>query len=452
MTRVAPNQYQFSAPPLFAPSHSGNTATAVQKTSPENLASYINGTVEDYPLDLDLLAEYLLDDNANNSSQGLWFSATPPMLFDVSGNMKLPAQLATPEDETELVLEESAIDISFADGRVLTPPEGTIAEDIAQVQEMIAQHAARAEATAQAKFGNSIPSPVADVTISSSAAVPTSCTSSTFPHGFGDKAVSLPQAVATGVAKRSAPAVLAGGAGRTSRRRPKSEAQVNRRRERNRVLARRTRLRKKFFFEGLQKEVMDLQREHNALKSIVRRNLEQNIADEILKDTQVELPNVIMENYDAETGDLDRQDFTLIRSLQSSQQCFIITDPSLLDNPIVYASEGFLSLTKYAKDEILGRNCRFLQGPETSPEKVEKIRNALAVGHDVSVCIANYTADGEAFWNQLFVAALRDVEDNVVNFVGVVMKVSRPGPDDPEHNKILNGLQQCAQENVAVKG
>jgi hypothetical protein len=83
MTRVVSNQYQFSAPPLFAPSHSGSTATAVQKTSPENLASYINGTVEDYPLDLDLLAEYLLDDNANNSSQGLWFSATPPMLFDV---------------------------------------------------------------------------------------------------------------------------------------------------------------------------------------------------------------------------------------------------------------------------------------------------------------------------------------------------------------------------------
>lgn len=360
--------------------------------------------------------------------------------------MKLPAQLATPEDETELILEEAAIDVSCADGRVLTPPDGTIAEDIAQVQEMIAQHAARAEAVAQAKFGNSLPSPVADVTVSSSAAHPTS-----FPQGL-----SLPQAVATGVAKRPAPAVLVGSgttaSSSTSRRRPKSEAQVNRRRERNRVLARRTRLRKKFFFEGLQKEVMDLQREHNALKSIVRRNLEQSVAEQILKDAQVELPNVIMENYDAETGDLDRQDFTLIRSLQSSQQCFVITDPSLLDNPIVYASEGFLSLTKYAKEEILGRNCRFLQGPETSPEKVQQIRNALTAGHDVSVCIANYTADGEAFWNQLFVAALRDVEDNIVNFVGVVVKVSRPGPDDPEHNKILNGSHLCAQENVVVKG
>jgi hypothetical protein len=85
MTRVASsNQFQFSSAPLFAPAHGGSTATAVQKTSPENLATYIaNGTVEDCTLDLDLLAEYLLDDNVNSGYQGLWFSATPPMMFDV---------------------------------------------------------------------------------------------------------------------------------------------------------------------------------------------------------------------------------------------------------------------------------------------------------------------------------------------------------------------------------
>jgi PAS domain S-box-containing protein len=336
--------------------------------------------------------------------------------------------------------------MSLADGRILTPPGGTIAEDIAQVQQMIAQHAARAEAAVQAHLADSFPTSFkADVAVSSAEAP------SNLLGGTNATAASLPQALAASVAKRPAPAVLTGTTTSTARRRPKSEAQVNRRRERNRVLARRTRLRKKFFFEGLQKEVMDLQREYNTLKNIIRRNIDQNVADEILKDTHVELPSVIMENYDAESGDLDRQDFTLIRSLQSSQQCFVITDPSLLDNPIVYASEGFLTLTKYTKEEILGRNCRFLQGPETSKDKVEKLRCALAAGQDVSVCIANYTADGEAFWNQLFVAALRDVEDNIVNFVGVLVKVPRPGPDDPEHDKILIGSQESTQENI-VKG
>jgi PAS domain-containing protein len=55
-------------------------------------------------------------------------------------------------------------------------------------------------------------------------------------------------------------------------------------------------------------------------------------------------------------------------------------DPSLPDNPIVYASQGFLNLTGYAMDQILGRNCRFLQGPDTDPEAVDKIRKAIEEG------------------------------------------------------------------------
>merc|ERR1711935_1071472 len=93
-------------------------------------------------------------------------------------------------------------------------------------------------------------------------------------------------------------------------------------------------------------------------------------------------------------------DFRLMSALSGSQQNFAISDPTLPDNPIVFASQGFLNLTGYQLDQVLGRNCRFLQGPETDPQAVEKIRKAVAEGVDASVCLLNYRIDGTTFWNQ----------------------------------------------------
>ncbi|GMH77467.1 hypothetical protein TL16_g07420, partial [Triparma laevis f. inornata] len=103
---------------------------------------------------------------------------------------------------------------------------------------------------------------------------------------------------------------------------------------------------------------------------------------------------------------------------------FVVTDPSLPDNPIVYATQGFLSLTGYTLPQVLGRNCRFLQGPDTDPKAVEKIRLSIEQGNDMSVCLLNYRVDGSTFWNQFFIAALRDANGDVTNYVGVQCKVS----------------------------
>jgi PAS domain S-box-containing protein len=224
------------------------------------------------------------------------------------------------------------------------------------------------------------------------------------------------------------------------RGRKKSQAQVDRRRERNRILARRTRLRKKFFFESLQKEVMDLQRENRALKDIVRSQLNDDEGQQLLSecDANQKLPPVVLEAC-GEMGDVDNQDFNLVKSIQQSQHCFIITDPSLQDNPIVFASDDFLSLVGYSREDVLGRNCRFLQGTDTSREKVDEIRKGLAIGEDVSVTLVNYTADGKPFWNKLFIAALHDAQNNIVNYIGVTVKVAGPEPGDPEFGKKLSG-------------
>ena len=228
--------------------------------------------------------------------------------------------------------------------------------------------------------------------------------------------------------------------GKTGRQ--KSQAQVARRRERNRILARRTRLRKKFFFESLQKEVMELQKENMALKEVVRTNFDAEQAKPILDSCKVleNLPEAVLEHC-GDPSNLGAQDFNLMTSIRQSQQCFIITDPSLQDNPIVYASGDFLTLTGYSRDEVLGRNCRFLQGTDTDQQKVDGIRKAIANGEDVSVVFVNYKADGTAFWNKLFIAPLRDAQNNVVNYIGVSVKVAGPDPDDPEGGKdISNGV------------
>ena len=221
------------------------------------------------------------------------------------------------------------------------------------------------------------------------------------------------------------------------RGRKKTQAQIDRRRERNRILARRTRLRKKFFFESLQKEVIDLQRENAALKEIVRSQVDDEEGRKLLEqcDATEKLPEAVVEACGELSNDMDQQDFNLIKSIQQSQHSFIITDPSLQDNPIVFASDDFLSLTGYAREDVLGRNCRFLQGTETSKEKVDEIRKGLSTGDDVSVTLVNYTAEGTPFWNKLFIAALRDAQNNIVNFIGVVVKVASPEPSDPEFGK-----------------
>lgn len=121
---------------------------------------------------------------------------------------------------------------------------------------------------------------------------------------------------------------------------------------------------------------------------------------------------------------LMESDYRLIHSLITSQQNFVLSDPSLPDNPIVYASDGFCRLSGYKRQDVLGRNCRFLQGPGTDQAAVNVIRQGVREGRDVSVCLLNYRADGSPFWNQFFLGALKDANGAVVNYVGVQCEVN----------------------------
>ena len=206
-----------------------------------------------------------------------------------------------------------------------------------------------------------------------------------------------------------------------------TEKQKLERRERNREHAKRSRLRKKFLLESLQEQIHGLQEQMEKFKDILKREMPDR-ADAVInevcgnKEKYTPLP---MPSGFGPVKTLMEPDFRLMSALSGSQQNFAISDPSLPDNPIVYVSQGFLDLTGYTLDQVLGRNCRFLQGPGTDQNAVEVIRKGIAEGIDTSVCLLNYKADGTPFWNQFFVAALRDAENNVVNYVGVQCEVSK---------------------------
>lgn len=110
----------------------------------------------------------------------------------------------------------------------------------------------------------------------------------------------------------------------------------------------------------------------------------------------------------------------LLDALSSFKQTFVVSDATKPDCPIVYASAGFFTMSGYSAKEIIGHNCRFLQGPDTDPADVEKIRHAVKNGKNFCGRLLNYRKDGSTFWNLLTITPIKDENDKVVKFIGYV--------------------------------
>jgi PAS domain S-box-containing protein len=112
-------------------------------------------------------------------------------------------------------------------------------------------------------------------------------------------------------------------------------------------------------------------------------------------------------------------------AIEMTRMPMILTDPHQPDNPIVFANKAFLDLTLYEEGEVLGRNCRFLQGAQTDREKVAELRDAVAEGGSIALELLNYKRDGTPFWNAVFIGPVHDTSGNLLYFFASQLDVTR---------------------------
>jgi len=113
-----------------------------------------------------------------------------------------------------------------------------------------------------------------------------------------------------------------------------------------------------------------------------------------------------------------------VHAVESSAVPIAIADPFEPDCPLVFVNDAFLNLVGYSEDEVLGRNCRFLQGPETRDEDRKALRDAIENRATISHEILNYRKDGSSFWNELHMAPMLDDRGELLYFIATQVDVT----------------------------
>lgn len=149
-------------------------------------------------------------------------------------------------------------------------------------------------------------------------------------------------------------------------------------------------------------------------------------------------------------------------AIEASVNAIIITDANQADNPIVYVNPAFERITGYTTEEVMGCNCRLLQGNDHEQMGLESIRRALRHGNEGAALLRNYRKDGSLFWNELRVAPVRDDQGRIRHFVGVLNDVTdakryqeqleyQANYDDltglPNRNLLMDRIQQSINFN-----
>ncbi|TDQ82008.1 PAS domain S-box-containing protein [Dongia mobilis] len=103
----------------------------------------------------------------------------------------------------------------------------------------------------------------------------------------------------------------------------------------------------------------------------------------------------------------------------------VICDATQPGYPVTFANQAFTRITGYAPDEIIGRNCRILQGRDTDREALDRLRRALSQQRAINITLRNYRKDGRTFWNELSISPVADESGRVVQFVGIMSDVTQ---------------------------
>lgn len=129
--------------------------------------------------------------------------------------------------------------------------------------------------------------------------------------------------------------------------------------------------------------------------------------------------------------------------LDELSDCFTITDPSISGHPIVFASRGFLKMSGYSKEEVIGKNGRVFQGPRTNRRSVMEIREAIREERPIQISLLNYRKDRTPFWMLFHMSPVfRKDDGRVIHFVGVQVPIS-PKPTRSRSGVGRNGVNLC---------
>ena len=141
---------------------------------------------------------------------------------------------------------------------------------------------------------------------------------------------------------------------------------------------------------------------------------------------QGEVTHLVPSGFDiTDRVELDSQQRVFRYAFESSLTAMVITDATQPGNPIAYVNPGFERLTGYSKEEAIGKNCRFLQGPNTDKKAIKSIREAVANGKPIRKGVLNYRKNGEEFFNELIITPVRNELGELRNFVGVQLDMTK---------------------------
>lgn len=134
--------------------------------------------------------------------------------------------------------------------------------------------------------------------------------------------------------------------------------------------------------------------------------------------------------------------------IANSHVAAVVSDPRLPDNPIVACNEAFIALTGFPREEIIGRNCRFLRGERTEPEQTAMLREAVAESRPIMVELINYRKDGTAFRNAVMIAPLFDEQGELAYFLGSQMAIGEDGEN--RHDRARNQIAALSRRQLQI--
>jgi PAS domain S-box-containing protein len=138
--------------------------------------------------------------------------------------------------------------------------------------------------------------------------------------------------------------------------------------------------------------------------------------------------------------------YVLSQILDTCINGITLSDPDQPDNPIVYANEAFELITGYDRDEIIGRNCRFLQGEDRDQPEIERIREALREHKPVTVTLRNYRKDGSLFLNQFSIRPLLDPQGRLIYYLGTQYDVTEMVEAEEELRRLNAKLRAMGEQ------